>query len=97
MELQFYLIVPIILPFLRKRFWLLLLVILGSLFAALVITEISPKTSFFMMPLRIWEFLLGVAAAWYPAKLQSQSKERAYLFLALALLFLVIFFLHDNC
>ena len=45
-ELQFYLIAPFLLPFLRKRMIVTLLIILGSLMASMIILSISPKTSF---------------------------------------------------
>ena len=64
-ELQFYLLAPFILPFLKKRKLLLGLVILLSLLGSMVLITISPKTSFFMLPTRLWEFLFGAFAAWH--------------------------------
>ncbi len=64
-ELQFYLLAPFILPFLKKRKLLLGLVILLSLLGSVVLITISPKTSFFMLPTRLWEFLFGAFAAWH--------------------------------
>lgn len=64
-EIQFYLLVPL-LHWLVSRskfgYWVLLL---ASLLACFFIVGISPKTSFFMMPLRLWEFLLGYGVATY--------------------------------
>lgn len=62
-EIQFYLFVPLVALIYRKSKTLLTLCFLGSLAACLVIITVSPKTSFFMMPLRVWEFLLGYWAA----------------------------------
>ena len=56
-EIQFYLIVPLLAWFFRKNKYLLIASLLASLLLCLLIVGISPKTSFFMMPLRIWEFL----------------------------------------
>jgi hypothetical protein len=36
---------------------------MGSLGLCLMVVTVSPKTSFFMMPLRFWEFGLGIVAA----------------------------------
>lgn len=64
-EIQFYLIVPLLVWFFRKSKVLLPLIIIGSFAACIFIVGISPKTSFFMMPLRVWEFLIGFATAFY--------------------------------
>ena len=64
-EIQFYLIVPLLVWFFRKSKILLPMTILGTFIACIFIVGISPKTSFFMMPLRIWEFLIGFASAYY--------------------------------
>ena len=92
-ELQFYVIAPFLLPFLRKRLILTFLFIFGCLLASIFITSISPKTSFFMMPLRLWEFLVGALVAWYPLKINSVLNERLLQNVFLLLL-LGVFFLY---
>ena len=64
-EIQFYLFMPLVVWLHRKMRLLLVLGALGSLAAALILVTISPKTAFFLMPFRIWQFLLGVGIAWY--------------------------------
>ena len=64
-EIQFYLIVPILAWFLRKSKIFLPIFLLGSFAACIFMVGISPKTSFFMMPLRMWEFLIGFVVAYY--------------------------------
>lgn len=64
-EIQFYLIVPVLVWFFRKSKIFLPLILIGSLISCIFVVGISPKTSFFMMPLRIWEFLIGFVAAYY--------------------------------
>ena len=64
-EIQFYLIVPLLIWFFRKSKIFLPLVLIGSFLSCIFIVGISPKTSFFMMPLRIWEFLIGFVIAYY--------------------------------
>ncbi|MDC5474552.1 acyltransferase, partial [Acinetobacter baumannii] len=64
-EIQFYLIIPILAWFFRKSIWFLIFTLIGSLVVCFLIVGISPKTSFFMMPFRLWEFLIGYIAALY--------------------------------
>ena len=92
-EIQFYLVAPFLLPFLHKRVTLTLLLILGSLIASLFVLSISAKTSFFMMPLRLWEFLIGALVAWYPIKVTSLFWQRCLQHLSLLLL-LGVFFIY---
>lgn len=63
-ELQFYLIVPFLFPFIRRRRSNFAIVFFGSLVACWVIQLVSPKTAFFLMPFRVWEFLIGAWVAW---------------------------------
>lgn len=60
-EFQFYLIYPLISKFLNsqtKRFALML----SSLLLYICMNGISAKTAFYMMPTRLWQFLLGIIA-----------------------------------
>ena len=90
-EIQFYLIAPILLPFLRIRQFLLLITLFGLLIVTLIILTISPKTSFFMMPTRLWEFLFGAYIAWYPLKVISESKNKILSYISFVFLIAVIF------
>ena len=85
-EMQFYLIVPLLYPLVHRRKYLLWAAIISCFAACLVMTQISPKTSFFMMPFRVWEFLLGAWVAWGLA----QGGKQAGAFIQLALLALLI-------
>lgn len=62
-EVQYYLLVPFLFFVIRKFKGLLYLMIAVSLIACFTVLTISPKTSFFMLPFRLWEFLIGYAAA----------------------------------
>jgi peptidoglycan/LPS O-acetylase OafA/YrhL len=62
-EVQFYLLFPLIAWFWRKTPWLVVLGFAASFAACLILAPISPKTPFFMTPFRLWEFGLGFIAA----------------------------------
>lgn len=64
-EIQFYLLVPIIFQFYKINRYFLWILLLLSITLCFVILEVSPKTSFFMVPLRLWEFLIGYGVAKY--------------------------------
>ena len=84
-EVQFYLVVPFLFRLIRTRTWLFLCVFFASLLCCIAVQTISPKTSFFLMPLRIWEFMIG---AWFAWKLNSQPasiKGKQYIQLVLLL------------
>ncbi len=93
-EVQFYLLIPFLYPFLRRSKWLFFLVFIVSLFSCFVVQTVSPKTSFFQMPFRIWEFLIGAYVAWWSnTKITLSLKYRNYSFLFLAILAFSLFVL----
>jgi peptidoglycan/LPS O-acetylase OafA/YrhL len=62
-EIQFYLLFPFLL-FLQRKIRLILPAIATlSFLLNFVILYISPKTSFFLLPTRLWEFLVGMIIA----------------------------------
>lgn len=91
-ELQFYLLAPFLLPFLHKRKVILSLVILSSLLLSMVLITVSPKTSFFMLPTRLWEFLFGAYAAWFTVTNSQNKFTDAIILTAVCILLAVIFF-----
>ncbi|MEM6988200.1 MAG: acyltransferase, partial [Pseudomonadota bacterium] len=78
-EIQFYLCIPILVWFFNKWKLLLPLFLALSLALCLVMLGISGKTSFFMMPLRTWEFLLGFGTALYLCKNGNTLSDRRQL------------------
>jgi len=62
-ELQFYLLVPLFILIWNKSKKLLVLIAVISIVACILVVEISSKTSFFLTPFRVWEFLLGFVVA----------------------------------
>ena len=60
LEMQFYLFFPIVWILFAPRGWITQVGIIGVAFVlCLGALTISPKTAFFLMPFRLWEFLLG--------------------------------------
>lgn len=58
-EFQFYFFIPIIASVFLKSKKSLLIICVISLISCFLVLTISPKTSFFILPLRLWEFLIG--------------------------------------
>jgi peptidoglycan/LPS O-acetylase OafA/YrhL len=63
LELQFYFIFPIIFIIVKKYKQLFFLIILFSALLHILLNMISPETAFFLLPARLWEFLIGTAIA----------------------------------
>ena len=63
-EAQFYLLVPFLFPMLRRRKTLFFIFLTTSLLLYFFFLIISPKTAFFFLPARAWEFLIGAGVAW---------------------------------
>jgi peptidoglycan/LPS O-acetylase OafA/YrhL len=63
-EEQFFILLGFAILVLRKWKYLLwpilIAAFLGSILLGLFVSEISPKTSFYLLPTRIWEFALGI-------------------------------------
>ena len=87
-EMQFYLIVPLLYWVFSKNKFMFLLALIGSLVSCFVVTGVSPKTSFFMLPFRLWEFLIGYGAAYYFTN-QGNVKLNNYRWLGLVGLVIV--------
>ncbi len=62
-EFQFYLLVPLLAWLHARSRFALPVLFVGSLLGCLALVAVSPKTAFFLMPFRIWQFLLGAAVA----------------------------------
>lgn len=64
-EMQFYLIVPLLAWLYKRSRALMLMLALGSLVLTLNRVLVNPETAFYLTPFRIWEFLVGAAVAQY--------------------------------
>ncbi len=79
LEVQFYLLVPFLYPLIKRRKRLFFLVFIVSLISCFAVQTVSPKTSFFQMPFRIWEFLVGAYVAWWSkTKIAPPLEVRGY-------------------
>jgi peptidoglycan/LPS O-acetylase OafA/YrhL len=63
LEIQFYLLFPLLALAWRRARWMVPAVVVISLVACLIMVEVSPRTAFFLLPFRLWEFGLGFLAA----------------------------------
>ena len=66
-EIHFYLLFPLILKFVNRSRFLTVVTVL-NLIAYITVSTISEKSSFFLMPLRFWEFAFGILAYRISAK-----------------------------
>ena len=73
-ELQFYLLFPGLVLVWRRSNLLLLLIAAISFLGYGMSSFIDPKTAFFMLPGRLWEFLAGFYAAKYMTTSYSKSE-----------------------
>lgn len=60
LEIQFYLFFPLIVLIIKKSRIRFLLLFTVSFVSFLLLSQISPQTSFFLLPGRLWEFLMGM-------------------------------------
>jgi peptidoglycan/LPS O-acetylase OafA/YrhL len=64
-EIQFYLFIPVLYWVFRRFRGSYSLILASSAAMCFVMVGLSPKTAFFWLPFRLWEFLLGYGAAVY--------------------------------
>jgi peptidoglycan/LPS O-acetylase OafA/YrhL len=75
-EIQFYLIVPLLFWIFSKIKHSLFIILTSSLLGCFLLVELSASTAFFMMPARLWEFLMGYAVAAHMTKQGAVIKHR---------------------
>lgn len=99
-EWQFYLIYPLLLLLLHKFFNIdqtkkILLLLLISLFGLnLYLSQIAPSFSYYLLPTRAWEMLLGAFVFLYPLQLKTKTQYRMQ-YLGLFLILFSSLFLSD--
>lgn len=94
LELQFYLIFPFLFVWLGNKKIAVLILFSFSIVLYLILNIISPPTSFYLLPTRLWEFLIGILIA---ITHRSYSflflrKKLAFTILSLSLIFSLLIF-----
>jgi peptidoglycan/LPS O-acetylase OafA/YrhL len=74
-EIQFYILVPVLYLTFNKVKISYPLITLASAFLCFFVVGISPKTAFFWLPFRLWEFLIGFGVAKHIYKGQTKKRE----------------------
>jgi len=88
-EFQFYLLVPLLCPIFLRYKRLFNLIFIVSLIACLIVLTISPKTSFFLIPFRLWEFMFG----FYILKNNHELKLKfRAIYIVLFIIILILFY-----
>jgi peptidoglycan/LPS O-acetylase OafA/YrhL len=59
-EIQFYLLFPLIVLVIKQSRFRFFLLFVASFLSFLTLSQMSPQTNFFLLPGRLWEFLLGM-------------------------------------
>ena len=104
-EEQFYVFFPLIFTLIWKKtlllYALLGLVIIGSLTASYVITNLHFDTAFFLLPTRAWELLIGTCAALLlrkniPALIFSKTINDVLTFLGLTLIVIAVMLFNNS-
>jgi peptidoglycan/LPS O-acetylase OafA/YrhL len=96
-EIQFYLLFPLLFNFIKKK-KILIAFFFISLISCIITLTISEKASFFLLPLRIWEFLIGSFLALNSNILKNRNSfvGKEYLNFFIITIFLIIFFIPIN-
>jgi len=96
-EIQFYLLVPLVYWIFKQLKISLPIMIAASALLCFLVVGVSPKTSFFWLPFRLWEFLMGFAVAKYFYKPSGEKAGTlAWLGAASLIVIICIPFIHIN-
>lgn len=103
-EEQFYLLFGLMILFLRRKSKMLVPLLFSmfaiSLFMGFMISDSSPKTSFFLIPTRVWQFCVGIFAYLVTLKIASRKgslrSNVVYLISVIALIYSIFGFTEAN-
>lgn len=88
-EFQFYLLVPLLCHIFLSYKKLFNLIFVASLISCFIVLTISPKTSFFLIPFRLWEFMFGYYILTNSHKLRPKL-QAIYIYFALFTFVLIL-------
>ena len=77
LEVQFYLLAPLLFRLFDKKKIFYPICLLLSMAACFYLVGVSPKTAFFILPFRLWEFLFGYGIANYLTSNGSVKVDRS--------------------
>lgn len=91
-EIQYYLVFPVLVYVFSRCKPAKVIVIILSMIACFALLKISTKSAFFIMPFRVWEFLIGyVAAVSFTTNGQVNKSNATLSIIAICLLLASIF------
>lgn len=93
-EIHFYLIIPFLFRIFKFRTAILPIILIAGALGCFFIIENSPKTAFFMMPARIWEFLIGYYVAKRMTENGNVKKDRPLISIACLIALIFVPFIH---
>jgi peptidoglycan/LPS O-acetylase OafA/YrhL len=89
-QIQFYIFVPVFIALYRKSSNFLVLITFVSFASCYWMVNVSPNTSFFLSPFRLWEFLIGFLVAKYTIRERKGRLLTGYSWLGLLSIFVLI-------
>lgn len=92
-EIQFYLFFPLLALIWKKSKSFISFISIASFLLCLLLVTVSPKTSFYMMPTRFWEFYLGILSAHFFMRKEKFSLIKNESFVSFCLFALLIIFI----
>ncbi len=88
-EFQFYLIYPILSKYINTNVKRLAL-LCASLLLYISVDQISAKTAFYMMPTRLWQFMLGILAFELSKKITYKHLNKLFLLFSTLLILILL-------
>ena len=88
-EFQFYIIYPVLSRYVNTNVKRILLLFI-SLLLYVGVDQISAKTAFYMMPTRLWQFMLGILAFELTKKINHKYSNKIFSILVLLLLLVLL-------
>lgn len=96
-EIQFYILIPLLYWMFSRNRLFILVICAASAILCFALVGISPKTPFFLLPFRIWEFLIGFGVTTYlMGSARNSTKKLSWIGLVSLVLIIGIPFIDIN-